>query len=127
MPRSARWRDLSKLTKSGLSLPQYRLTIANAELVLTGITQPNSYSQPPYWIIRCAACRMPETRLSIPAGKLNDVNAVQTAALQALQKHLTDQQSVAAIMLEALDGLGVTQPKSKAKAPVQPEPTPFRA
>lgn len=118
MPRSARWRDLSKLTKSGLSLPQYRLTIAGAELVLTGITQPNSYSQPPYWTVRCAACRMPETRLSIPSGKLNNVDAVQTAALQALQKHLLDQQTVTAVMLEALDGLGVVQPKSKTKAPV---------
>lgn len=114
MPRPPRWRDLSKITKTGLSLPQYRLTLpgVNAELVLTGIVDTSPKPAPTRWSIRCSAARIPETTLNI---RNQDINHIQTVALQTLQKQMQEQLMAINALLGSLDSLGVAQPKTRTR------------
>lgn len=114
MPRPPRWRDLSKVTKTGLSLPQYRLTLpcVNAELALTGTVDPSDKPMPTRWSIRCSAARMPEMTLNI---RNQDIEHIQRVALQTLQKQMQEQLAATNALLGSLDSLGVTQPKSRTR------------
>lgn len=116
MPRPTRWRDLSKITKSGLALYQYRLTIpgTNAELVLASDMVTQKAEQPTRWTVRCSACRMPETMVIT---KQTDIASIQTEAIRTIQAYLTEQKAIAETMLAALPPVPVTAKSQKSKKP----------
>lgn len=116
MPRPTRWRDLSKITKSGLALYQYRLTVpgTNTELVLASDMVTQKAEQPTRWTVRRSACRMPETMVIT---KQTDIASIQTEAICTVQAYLTEQKAIAETMLAALPPVPVGTKSQKSKKP----------
>lgn len=135
MPAPIRWRDLSKTTKSGLYIPQYRLTVpgTNTELVLSAAPRPENSSEPLRWTVRCTACRMPETTV---IAKSTDIGVIQTETIRTVRMYLEEQKSLVETMLGALPAPAAKVKKNTAAAaeqttaavpaPEEPSKTPAR-
>lgn len=128
MPTPTRWRDLSKTTRSGLTLRQHRVSIPGtpAEIILTADDVELNGGQVTRWTVRCTILghrSMPE--ITVKTRNSSDIDIVRNDAVNTVISYLKSELSLTRSLLDVLPGMltGSNEPAGDPPANLA-EPTP---
>lgn len=133
MPTPTRWRDLSKTTRSGLTLRQHRVSVPGtpAEIILTADDVELNGGQVTRWTVRCTILghrSMPE--ITVKTRNSSDIDAVRNDAINTVISYLKSELSLTRSLLDILPGMLANSnrptgdPPADFAEPVSTDPAP---